>query len=346
MKRKSADEKKGLRPPSQTEEKRSNRHESHNRFRRHRPAHPRVADPGAQLRRPETPAKRASFSSLRQCRRTRSEAAPATLHKFDLEKRKLDKVLEGVAAFDVSANGEKMLYRQGPNWMIAGSNVGTPAPPGSPGSAKRSEDCGHGGLRRSRSRVEADVPRSRGASSATSSTTRTSTDSTLQATKKNYEPYLDGRRASRRSELSASTRCSANCRSATLTSGAATRPIRTVSGRLARRGLQDRERPLSLRQSLQRRELEPAAARAAHATRRRRQGRRIPARRQRPRSCASTDNVYSFFEATANKQVSDPSRPESRRHGLPRSDGRAGCERERRCATWPGSKATAARWIS
>ena len=31
------------------------------------------------------------------------------IHKFDLEKRKLDKALEGVTAFDVSANGEKML---------------------------------------------------------------------------------------------------------------------------------------------------------------------------------------------------------------------------------------------
>ncbi|HEV8482574.1 MAG TPA: protease, partial [Blastocatellia bacterium] len=37
-----------------------------------------------------------------------------TLHKFDLEKRKFDKVLDGVGAFEVSQNGEKMLYRQGP----------------------------------------------------------------------------------------------------------------------------------------------------------------------------------------------------------------------------------------
>jgi tricorn protease len=42
-----------------------------------------------------------------------------TLHKFDLEKRKLDKVLDGVNAFDVSHNGEKMLFRQGQNWTIA-----------------------------------------------------------------------------------------------------------------------------------------------------------------------------------------------------------------------------------
>ena len=58
---------------------------------------------------------------------------PATIHKYDLAKRKFDKVLEGVSAFEVSDNGEKVLYRQGPNWMIAGvQTVGTPAPPGSP----------------------------------------------------------------------------------------------------------------------------------------------------------------------------------------------------------------------
>jgi tricorn protease len=36
-----------------------------------------------------------------------------TIHKFDLEKRKLDKVIEGVSAFTLSANGEKMLIGQG-----------------------------------------------------------------------------------------------------------------------------------------------------------------------------------------------------------------------------------------
>ncbi len=42
-----------------------------------------------------------------------------TVHKYDLEKQKLDKVLEGVGGFDISANGEKMLFRQGQNWFIA-----------------------------------------------------------------------------------------------------------------------------------------------------------------------------------------------------------------------------------
>ena len=46
-------------------------------------------------------------------------ATGVTLHKFDMEKRKFEKVLDGVRAFDLSANGEKMLYRQGDSWFIA-----------------------------------------------------------------------------------------------------------------------------------------------------------------------------------------------------------------------------------
>jgi tricorn protease len=36
-----------------------------------------------------------------------------TIHKFELEKRKFDKVLDGVTAFTISENGEKMLFAQG-----------------------------------------------------------------------------------------------------------------------------------------------------------------------------------------------------------------------------------------
>lgn len=50
-----------------------------------------------------------------------------TVHKFDMEKRKLEKVLDGVRSFDLSANGEKMLFRlaapptstTGDSWFIA-----------------------------------------------------------------------------------------------------------------------------------------------------------------------------------------------------------------------------------
>lgn len=41
-----------------------------------------------------------------------------TLHKFEMKTRKLDKVVEGVSRVEVSANGEKMLLRQGRRWLI------------------------------------------------------------------------------------------------------------------------------------------------------------------------------------------------------------------------------------
>ncbi|MFQ3639590.1 MAG: PDZ domain-containing protein [Chloracidobacterium sp.] len=41
------------------------------------------------------------------------------VHKFDVEKRKLEKILEGISSFQPTANGEKCLYRQGQNWFIA-----------------------------------------------------------------------------------------------------------------------------------------------------------------------------------------------------------------------------------
>lgn len=50
----------------------------------------------------------------------------ATLHKFDLEKRKLDKVLENLNSFELSANGEKMLYRQERNWFITSVSQAKP----------------------------------------------------------------------------------------------------------------------------------------------------------------------------------------------------------------------------
>jgi tricorn protease len=53
---------------------------------------------------------------------------PVTVQKFDLEKRKMDKVLDAITSFDISANGEKILFQQGPNWFIAAT--ATPIQPG------------------------------------------------------------------------------------------------------------------------------------------------------------------------------------------------------------------------
>jgi len=50
------------------------------------------------------------------------------ISRFDLEKRRPERLVDGVSAFALSANGEKMLYRSGENWCIAPSE--RPAKPG------------------------------------------------------------------------------------------------------------------------------------------------------------------------------------------------------------------------
>lgn len=43
------------------------------------------------------------------------------INKFDFKTRKTDLIIGGVTVFQLSANGEKMLYRQGEQWFIAGA---------------------------------------------------------------------------------------------------------------------------------------------------------------------------------------------------------------------------------
>src|SRR5262249_50378564 len=57
-----------------------------------------------------------------------------TLSRYDLDKRKFDKLLDGIGGFTISANGEKALYRQGQNWVIA-STATLGGPGGGPGGA-------------------------------------------------------------------------------------------------------------------------------------------------------------------------------------------------------------------
>jgi tricorn protease len=54
--------------------------------------------------------------------------ATRTVYKFDLKTRKTEKAIDGLAAFYISQNGEKMLVRQGQNWSIHA--VATPPKPG------------------------------------------------------------------------------------------------------------------------------------------------------------------------------------------------------------------------
>ncbi len=45
-----------------------------------------------------------------------------TASKFDLKTRKTEKIVSGISFFAVSANGEKMLYKQGESWFISDSS--------------------------------------------------------------------------------------------------------------------------------------------------------------------------------------------------------------------------------
>lgn len=56
---------------------------------------------------------------------TKNEPPPGTLYQFDLAKRKVDKLLDGVLDFEISASGEKILFHQKDKWFISG----TAAPP-------------------------------------------------------------------------------------------------------------------------------------------------------------------------------------------------------------------------
>jgi tricorn protease len=50
------------------------------------------------------------------------DTPPFDVTRFDLEKRKTEPLLHGASAFAISADGEKMLYRSGATWTIAGTD--------------------------------------------------------------------------------------------------------------------------------------------------------------------------------------------------------------------------------
>jgi tricorn protease len=60
-------------------------------------------------------------SEIADVPRFNEQPPPVTVSKFDLTTRKTEPFLAGVIGFAVSANGEKVLYHQGPSWFIAGA---------------------------------------------------------------------------------------------------------------------------------------------------------------------------------------------------------------------------------
>ncbi len=60
---------------------------------------------------------------------TEDPSPSQTIQKFDLSKRKVDKALEDVNDFTVSFDGEKILYRKGESWSTASADDGPSGPP-------------------------------------------------------------------------------------------------------------------------------------------------------------------------------------------------------------------------
>jgi tricorn protease len=76
--------------------------------------------------------KAGTFFLLENIPATGTGVAPqigGTIHRFDMDKRKAEKILDGVTQFDVSANGEKMLFGQAPGRFTIASTV-LPLKPG------------------------------------------------------------------------------------------------------------------------------------------------------------------------------------------------------------------------
>jgi tricorn protease len=67
-----------------------------------------------------------------------------TVHRFDLKKRKSDVAMSGVRFFEISQNGEKMLYQQGDHWFIKAPK---PMSSGGPGPQPPGGDASEGLLK-------------------------------------------------------------------------------------------------------------------------------------------------------------------------------------------------------
>ena len=216
-----------------------------------------------------------------------------TVHRFDLQQRRADAPLNGVRVFQIAHNGEKMLYTQGQGetlrWMIgtlrplppAGAG-GPPGPPPGDGGAKTLQTADlevkinprleWPQMFRDAWRIQREMFYDPGLHGVN-----------LADMMGRYERFLP--RLSSRSDLTyLFQEMMGEMTVGHLGAGGGEQPeVRTIQTGLARRGLRGRRQPLSLPADLQRRELEPDAARAADRAGRQRRGGRVPARGRRPR---------------------------------------------------------------
>jgi len=80
------------------------------------------------------------------------DGAPAgppgqTVHRYDLKSRKSDVPLAGVSSFEMSFGGEKALYRQGENWIIAALRPIAAGPGAGPAAAPPAGGAAQGALK-------------------------------------------------------------------------------------------------------------------------------------------------------------------------------------------------------
>ena len=271
------------RMPTKTTRKRQAR-QSQSRSRRHRRPHP-VACP---FRRATTAASQLARPACSTCRRTRRSAAPPAkatgpgiraVWRFTLEKRKPETVLGDVDAFTVSSDGSKVLYARKGGWTIASADDLKPGDgsPGKPLNLGRMETtidprAEWRQIYHETWRIERDFlydPNTHGLS--------------IPKIEARYKPYLDGL-ASRAEFTYLSTEMLGEITIGHMFVGGPASPRQRAQDRPAGRRLQHRKRPLPHRQNPRRPELDPRPGLAAHPARRLREGGRVPAGRQRPRT--------------------------------------------------------------
>ena len=215
------------------------------------------------------------------------EAPPvATVHRFDIGKRKTDVVIGGVKNFQMSFSGEKMLYQQDDKWTIAdppAMSDSSDGPPPKPGNEKT--------LKTQDLEVKVDPPAEW--KQMFHEVWRIEREYfydphyhglDLQAAEERYGVYLDGL-ASRDDLNYLFTEMLGNLTVGHMFLGGGDHSgSEAYSDRAARRGLQNRERPLPVRAGLRRRKLESRPESAADSAGRKRCRRRVSAGGERPRS--------------------------------------------------------------